>query len=549
MEIMKKTLILFYAFVATLLLLNSCGDKDAVDNTGTISGFVTDFTNANAPISGATVTLSPNGVSKTTGSDGRYYFSDVEPGGYTLQVSANNYQPTTKQISVGVNQNVTCDFQLSAGAVDVDISPVTLNFGNSAEQLSFVISNNSAGSLNYNISNVPSFVQVSPTTGSVAARGKQSITVSIINRASITTSRNGQLTVNVGSDSYTVSISVDPYQPETVNVDVNPQTLSFDKDTEQLKFTMTSNYSKALEYTISNNLDILTVSPERGTLAARGRAEISVSVKDRKNVTTNRTGSLTINMGGNTYVVNVSVAKYEEETTPPVDTEVKNGLFAYFTFENTTKDVMEQNLNGVGLETSYVDSYDGTKALKIPAQSSAMLSIPNSLVDQRQMSVSFWVKDLYDGHVFHAVRNYDNKSAFVLAVENGRLKFVVTRYDVGYQWNYCPSFTHGSLSGWHMITLVSDFNITTYSKITTRLYVDGAFVDTVTEDDNPFSEGETGAQKNYDACIKFVLGGELNESYAPQLSATKLVIDNLRFYRSRMLSAEEVQTIYNAEKE
>ena len=99
-----------------------------------------------------------------------------------------------------------------------------------------------------------------------------------------------------------------------------------------------------------------------------------------------------------------------------------------------------------------------------------------------------------------------------------------------------------------MITLVSDFNQTTYSKITTRLYLDGILTDTVTEDDNPFSEKETGADKNYDACIKFILGGELNESYVPTLAATKLVVDNIRFYRSRMLTTEEVKAIYDAEK-
>ena len=545
---MKKILFSLCFFSSMIFFLNSCGKSDAVDNSGTISGFVTDITNANAPIAGATVTLSSKGLSQTTGSDGRYQFSDVDPGSYTLQAIANHYQPTTKQVTVGVNQNVTCDFQLSAGAVSVDISPVTLNFGTSAEQLSFTITNNSTGALNYNISNIPNFVQVSPSTGSVAARGKQAVTVSVINRASITAPRNGQMTVNIGSDSYTISISVEPYQPETVSVDINPTTLSFDKNTEQLKFTMASNYSRDLDYTISSNLDILTVTPTSGTLTARGQTEVSVTVNDRKNVTTDRNGTITIGMGGNNYVVNVSVAKYEEGGSQPVDTEVKNGLFAYFTFENTTKDVTEQELNGVGIGTSFVDSYNGTQALNIPALSSAMLSIPNSLVDQRQMSVSFWVKDIYDGHIFHAVRNYDNKPAFLLAMENGMLKFVVTRYDIGYQWASRPSFIHGSLSGWHMITLVSDFNSTTYAKITTRLYVDGVFVDTVTEDDNPFSEGETGSNKNYDACMKFVLGGELNESYSPKLSATKLIVDNIRFYRSRMLSAEEVKTIYNAEK-
>lgn len=544
---MKKILFSLCFFSSMILLLNSCGKSDAVDNSGTISGFVTDITNANAPIAGATVTLSAKGLSQTTGSDGRYQFSDVDPGSYTLQAIANHYQPTTKQVTVGVNQNVACDFQLSAGAVSVDISPVTLNFGNSAEQLSFTITNNSTGTLSYNISNIPNFVQVSPSTGSVAARGKQAVMVSVINRSSITAPRNGQMTVNIGSDSYTISVSVEPYQAEAVSVDISPASLTFDKDTEQMKFTMASNYSRDLDFTISSNLDILTVTPTSGTLTARGKAEVSVTVNDRKNVTTDRTGSLTISMGGNTYVVNVSVDKYEE-TTPSVNTEVRNGLFAYFPFENSIQSVMDTEFAGVGIGTSFVDSYDGSKALEIPATSSALLSIPNSLVDQWNMSVSFWVKDLYDGHIFHAVRSYDNKPAFILCMENGRLKFVVTRYHIGYSWSSQTSFTHSELSGWHMITLVSDLNTTSYSTITTKLYIDGILVDTVTEDDNVFTERQEGADKNYDACTKFIMGGELNESYVPKIAATRLVIDNLRFYRSRMLTAEEVKTIYNAEK-
>ena len=543
---MKKLISLIPALLAVILIC-SCA-KDEENLSGTIAGLVTDYTNANTPIAGATVTLGTKGLTKTTGNDGRFEFSNIEPGTYTIQVSANRFQTTTKQVTVYAGQTATCDFQLSVGAQDVDITPITLNFGNTAEQLSFTITNNSNGALNYTISNIPDFVKVSPTTGAVSARGKQAITVSVINRASITSHRNGQLTINIGNDSYTVSLNVEPYQEEVISVDINPQALSFDKDTEQLKFMMTSNYSKSLDYTISNNLDILTVSPESGTLTPRGKAEISVSVKDRKNIKTNRTGVLTIQMGGNTYVVNVSVAKYEEGGTQPVDTEVKNGLFAYFTFENSTKDVTEQELNSTGIGTSFVDSYNGTKALNIPAKSSSMLSIPNPLVDQYEMSISFWAKDLQDGHVFHAVRSYDNKSAFLLAVENGRLKYVVTRYHVGYKYDSSPSFTNGSLSGWHMITLVSDFNKTSYGTITTRLYIDGDLMDVVTEDDNPAAERGTGNSKNYNACTKFVMGGELNESYAPQLSASKLVIDNLRIYRSRMLSEDEVKTIYNAEK-
>ena len=181
--------------------------------------------------------------------------------------------------------------------------------------------------------------------------------------------------------------------------------------------------------------------------------------------------------------------------------------------------------------------------------SNSLLSFPNSLVDEREMTISFWAKDLSDGHIFHAVRQRDGRPAFTLAVVNGMLKFVVTKYNINYQYENCRSFMHNKLDGWHMITLVSDFHKTTFSTITTRLYIDGNYVDVVTEGDNIFSESEEGDTKNYRACSKFVMGGGLNDLWDRQmLLPTTLTIDNLRFYKYRCLGESEVKYIYNKEK-
>lgn len=94
---MKK--IISFIFSLSLLLLYSCSEDETI-LTANISGYVTDYINANSPIAGATVTISTKGISKTTGSDGRYEFTDIEPGTYTLQVAANGYQTTTKQATL-----------------------------------------------------------------------------------------------------------------------------------------------------------------------------------------------------------------------------------------------------------------------------------------------------------------------------------------------------------------------------------------------------------------------------------------------------------------
>lgn len=522
-----------------MLVFNSCGDKDTVDNSGTISGFVTDLTNANAPIAGATVTLSSKGVAQTTGSDGRYQFSDVEPGSYTLQVTANKYQPTTKQVTVGVNQNVSCDFQLSAGAVSVDISPVTLNFGNSAEQLSFTITNNSTGTLNYNISNIPDFVQVSPATGSVAARGKQAVTVTVINRAAITTPRNGQMTVNIGNDSYTISINVEPYQPETISVDVSPASLIFDKDTEQMKFTMASNYSRDLEYAISSNLDILTVTPASGTLAARGKVEVSVTVNDRKNVKEDRNGSLTISMGGNTYVVNVSILKYEEDVTPPAPISTNRGLLAFYSFDgNNADDMTGNNYHGTLSGGSFItDTPNGKgKALSLKAKEFVNIAY-NPLSDKTAQTVSMWIKDFNVGTLLKLQSNQNVYTPTFFISENMKLAcyYNYTKSSLCEASTNMNSYQEGQ---WTMVTLVVSKTGLNGNGATGTLtfYVNGRRIDSV-EKMSVSTKGTAMA-----------IGGLIMYGSQELYWNSAFKVDNVRIH-GVALTDDEVDAIYKAEKQ
>lgn len=536
------------------LLLTSCA-KDAEVMTGTINGYVSDYTNANTPIAGVTVTINSKGLTKTTGSDGRFEFMNLEPGTYSLSFTANNYQPTTKQVTVYAGQIATCDAQLEKARALIDISPVNLTFGKSVDQASFTITNNGNNQFTYSISNYPDYVEVSPAAGTVAAKGQQVVSVRIINRSAINEQKNGQLIVNVGNDSYTVSFSIEAYHGETVNVDVSPQTLTFDRNTEQLTFAITNNSSRSVDFNISNNLDILTITPESGTIAANAKNTITVGVTDRKSVTENRTGQITIDIEGNTFVVAVGVDKYEEGGNPDNgngEIVVTNGLYAYFTFEGNTNDLTDTGLSATAIDVSYTDSYNGSQALSIPGKATSFLTIPDGLVDQQKMSISFWAKDLQDGHVFHAKCYWrseaNTNTVFMLAVENGRLKFVAQNYDILYRWDEYPSFIHNSLDGWHMITLVSDFFETEYGMVTTRLYVDGVYTDVVSEYGNHGASDEP----SYNNSTKFVLGGDMLSQTGgwnpPMINATKIIIDNLRVYKYRTLSADEVKEIYNSEK-
>lgn len=286
------------------------GTEDNV-TTGNVMGTISDYVNANAPIAGATVTLSTTGESKTTGSDGRYEFKDLTPATYTITVSANDYEGAKKDVNIEAGKTATCDFQLQKGATNVEVSPQNLTYASDVDQLSFTIKNGSSSTQQYTVSNVPDFASVSSSTGMISSKGSEAITVTILNRKQITERKSAQLKVNVGNNAFVVNLTVEPYQQESVNVDIAPQALSFDRDTEQLTFTLTSKNSRTLDYKITSDLSILSISPTSGTLKERGQSTITVNVQDRKKIDVDRVGKITIDIEGNTYVVTVNVAKYE----------------------------------------------------------------------------------------------------------------------------------------------------------------------------------------------------------------------------------------------
>ena len=64
------------------------------------------------PISGATVLLSPGGLSTTTNGNGAFTFPNVTPGTYTLSVSATLYTTSTQTVTAAAGQTVTLSIRL-----------------------------------------------------------------------------------------------------------------------------------------------------------------------------------------------------------------------------------------------------------------------------------------------------------------------------------------------------------------------------------------------------------------------------------------------------
>ena len=86
--------------------------------TGQIQGIVTDA-NTNEPIQGVNIYLNPTGLLTTTGSDGRYEFTNLEPGQYTVEGVMSGFENCTKNITVVAGNISSGDLQLQAVFSDV----------------------------------------------------------------------------------------------------------------------------------------------------------------------------------------------------------------------------------------------------------------------------------------------------------------------------------------------------------------------------------------------------------------------------------------------
>src|SRR5437879_5028426 len=93
-------------------------------STASLNGVVRDATGAVVPRASVTLHNSDTGVERNTFTNdtGTYVFSDINPGRYTLRVTAPSF--STKQVSdfvLAVNQTATIDIALDPGAGNLQL--------------------------------------------------------------------------------------------------------------------------------------------------------------------------------------------------------------------------------------------------------------------------------------------------------------------------------------------------------------------------------------------------------------------------------------------
>ncbi|HJG77213.1 BACON domain-containing protein [Phocaeicola barnesiae] len=427
---------------------------------------------------------------------------------------------------------------------EMSVTPTELDFGAGETEKAITIKNTGNAILNWNVSGITeACLSVSAEEGSVEADGSKVIKV-MLDRSKLTSDLNTSFIISDGIKEQTITVKSSKAVAEMV---ISPSALDFGEESTEKTFTISNTGTAELVWNITvPDGKGVNVSETSGVTAPQSSKQITVTL-DRAMMTEDLHTSLEISDGSRKETVTVTAIKGSEIA----GTVVTQGLYTYYKFDDNFEDATENGIDGFGTASpAFVEGVTaGSKAVKFSKTGNSTFVVSKPIIDSRQMTISFWGKDFEDGHIFHLSSSIRSEAMFTLSMSNGALKFLVTRYNNMYQYSNLPAFVHPTLTDgkWHHIALVSDFEVTTYSTITTTLYVDGQEVYTLTEDANHFSENG-GSQSSYDTGTSFTMGGSLQLNKSMTLTGTNMSVDNFRVYDTRRLSASEIQEIYNAKQ-
>ncbi len=287
-----------YIFVFSLLLVTSCA-KDIVDLTGSISGTVKDYDDGQL-IANCQITISPAGVSRTTGSDGQFEFGGLEPGTYTLSFKKSGYEDEAKTVSLVSGQDANVPLTIKRLKAVISVAPLKLEFGNSTATLSVTVSNTGRGNLEWSVSENADWLNCSPTDGSVLPQQSATVVVSVNRDGLEKGNYNENLIVssNVGNATVSVSMAV-----AAINLNIEPSILDFGVDGSSLQVSMNNPSGKTLKYAITTSNNWISVSKTGG----------SITTADSFNVVVSRSG-----LSAGNYDGNVVIAANGDEISIPV---------------------------------------------------------------------------------------------------------------------------------------------------------------------------------------------------------------------------------------
>lgn len=341
-----KTVKTGYIFLLLLLMVVSCA-KDIEESTGMVYGKVTDA-ETGAVLSGVNVSLSPGGISRTTGSDGSFEFLDLEPGQYQLQAKKADYVDNSRSINVVTGQKATGDITLTPEKKEakIELSVSTLNFGKTNTSLSFDILNKGNAKFNWNISGLSKvdWLTLAPGSGTLEPGKSCAVQVTLL-REHLTENKEVTIIVNADKESVPLKITAE-VELKTAKIEIDPSKLDFGTDESVMTFSVKNiGNSGKVSWNIEGlDVDwISSVTPMKGETAQGKSSAVKVTL-DRTKVKDHVKTTILINEAGGSLPLEISA---DEKLSRRIEADPATVIL-------DEKEKMTLNLRSYYGSTSYV---------------------------------------------------------------------------------------------------------------------------------------------------------------------------------------------------
>lgn len=375
-----------------LLAIGACTSSEE-DTTGSIYGKVTDNKNGEV-LQGVTITLTPGGLARTTGSDGTYEFLGLEAQQYQVQAQKAGYTTNTKSVNVLAGQATSGDIHLTPEKKDAEITitPSSLNFGTTQEEMSVTVTNNGNTETEWTLElGSNSWLSANPKAGRIGSNKTQSIVFSV-NRDKLGETKSVVVNLSAFGNSFPISVSCSPKGEKKTEMSVSPTTLDFGDTAQEQTLEIKNTGEVNLDWKIKGiTSDCITVSESEGTVAPAGKKVVQVKL-DRSKMTGDLNTSFIVSDGTKEEPVTLKAVKAKATLSiSPKKLDFGEELAELvLNIGNTGNAELSWSITNVSDECLSVSTTSG----KVPAQGSSEVTVKlNRSIMPQTLNATITVSD------------------------------------------------------------------------------------------------------------------------------------------------------------
>ena len=375
-----------------LLAIGACTSSEE-DPTGSIYGKVTDNKNGEV-LQGVTITLTPGGLARTTGSDGTYEFLGLEAQQYQVQAQKAGYTTNTKSVNVLAGQATSGDIHLTPEKKDAEITitPSSLNFGTTQEEMSVTVTNNGNTETEWTLElGSNSWLSANPKAGRIGSNKTQSIVFSV-NRDKLGETKSVVVNLSAFGNSFPISVSCSPKGEKKTEMSVSPTTLDFGDTAQEQTLEIKNTGEVNLDWKIKGiTSDCITVSESEGTVAPAGKKVVQVKL-DRSKMTGDLNTSFIVSDGTKEEPVTLKAVKAKATLSiSPKKLDFGEELAELvLNIGNTGNAELSWSITNVSDECLSVSTTSG----KVPAQGSSEVTVKlNRSIMPQTLNATITVSD------------------------------------------------------------------------------------------------------------------------------------------------------------